>query len=75
MQDKSFPIKLFGRIILVSAAWADKGLWWVTEKNDTVRQHFLVNVSWMEALNPGDASGLAITIFKLMIMIGWLNGH
>jgi hypothetical protein len=55
---------------LVEFHWA-KELWYVTEKNDVVRQHFLFNISIMEPIGDSKCTGLAIHIGFLMITIAW----
>lgn len=65
--------RIFGRPASVGLYWTTKGLWHVEESNDSVRQHFLLNVSVMEAIGDGETSGICITILKLMISIGWLG--
>jgi hypothetical protein len=56
--------------VFVDFNWA-KELWYVTEKNSIVRQHFLFNVSIMEPIEDSKLVGLAIHIGFLMITIAW----
>ncbi len=65
--------RIFGRPASIGLHWANKGLWHVEESNGVVRQHFLLNISAMEAISEGRTNGLTICVLKLMIVIAWLR--